>query len=51
MKNTQYRELLERSEENLEFTVHCKIFGLLGGVQSCWLYFGVQSLMEDERLQ
>merc|ERR1719362_54389 len=49
MKNAKYKELLEMSEENLEFTVHCKIFGLLGGVQSCWLYFGVQSLMEDEK--
>mmetsp|Transcript_8831 Transcript_8831/g.16885 ORF Transcript_8831/g.16885 Transcript_8831/m.16885 type:complete len:1327 (+) Transcript_8831:224-4204(+) len=47
MKNKQYKEILERSEENLEFTVHCKIFGLLGGVQSCWLYFGVQSIMPD----
>jgi len=40
-----FKELCDiKDEENPVFTVHCKMWGLLGGVQSCWLYFGVQKL-------
>jgi len=46
-QDPEYVKLLERPEEGLEFTVHCKIFGLLGGIQSTWLYFGVQAPMEE----
>mmetsp|Transcript_70356 Transcript_70356/g.162655 ORF Transcript_70356/g.162655 Transcript_70356/m.162655 type:complete len:698 (+) Transcript_70356:3-2096(+) len=50
MRLPEYVKLLERTEEGLEFTIHCKIYGLLGGVQSTWIYFGVQSLMEEKGL-
>jgi len=49
MQLPEYRRMLERTEEGLDFTIHCKIYGFLGGIQSCWIYFGVQSQQEEEK--
>lgn len=40
MKLPGYTEILEDTQENTAFVVHCKIFGFLNGIPSVWLYFG-----------
>mmetsp|Transcript_77974 Transcript_77974/g.203192 ORF Transcript_77974/g.203192 Transcript_77974/m.203192 type:complete len:148 (+) Transcript_77974:373-816(+) len=49
MQNEKYRQeiLQNENDEGVLFSVHCKIFGLLGGVQSTWLYFGLQEPLKD----
>jgi hypothetical protein len=45
---TYRREILQNEkDEGILFSVYCKIFGLLGGVQSTWLYFGLQEPLKD----
>jgi centrosomal protein CEP76 len=49
-----YRKLLQagnRGDENVIFTVHCKIYSLLGGITSTWLYFGCQYSQKEADLQ
>lgn len=54
MQDQEYtQEILRGSRPNKEddgivFSVYSKIFGLLGGVQSTWLYFGLQEPLKDE---
>eukprot|EP00425_Heterocapsa_triquetra_P030976 CAMPEP_0195099282 /NCGR_PEP_ID=MMETSP0448-20130528/58188_1 /TAXON_ID=66468 /ORGANISM="Heterocapsa triquestra, Strain CCMP 448" /LENGTH=1293 /DNA_ID=CAMNT_0040134149 /DNA_START=29 /DNA_END=3910 /DNA_ORIENTATION=+ len=51
MQNDEYQELLNRKGEGLLFTIYSRMFGMLGGIQSTWLYFGVQIPMEDYDLK
>jgi centrosomal protein CEP76 len=48
MRSAKYRkDILENDQDDgLLFSVHCKIFGQLGGVQSTWLYFGLQEPLD-----
>jgi len=50
MEDSQYNEeiLNVARDEGVLFSVYCKMFGLLGGVQSVWLYFGIQEPMEQK---
>mmetsp|Transcript_85656 Transcript_85656/g.239303 ORF Transcript_85656/g.239303 Transcript_85656/m.239303 type:complete len:1311 (-) Transcript_85656:127-4059(-) len=47
MQSKRYCELLDKNDGGMLFTVHCKMFGMLGGVQSTWLYIGVQEPQLD----
>jgi len=51
MEDAQYSEeiLGVARDEGVLFSVHCKMFGLLGGVQSVWLYFGIQEPLEHRK--
>mmetsp|Transcript_70355 Transcript_70355/g.153301 ORF Transcript_70355/g.153301 Transcript_70355/m.153301 type:complete len:1300 (+) Transcript_70355:110-4009(+) len=37
----EYQDILTKDSEGTIFTIHCKMFAMLGGVQSFWLYIGV----------
>merc|ERR1711988_1039104 len=41
-----YTLILEDEREETAFFVHCKMWGLLNGVQSVWLYFGMHAPMK-----
>mmetsp|Transcript_98361 Transcript_98361/g.220198 ORF Transcript_98361/g.220198 Transcript_98361/m.220198 type:complete len:1301 (+) Transcript_98361:36-3938(+) len=43
MQEKSYLDMLDDNRPGVYFTAHCKIYPLLGGIQSTWLYFGVQS--------
>lgn len=46
-----YLDILQMDDpggETILFTVYCRMFGMLGGIQSIWLYFGVQSPMRGQ---
>lgn len=51
MEDEKYvEEILDvAKDEGVLFSVYCKMFGLLGGVQSVWLYFGIQEPMEQKK--
>merc|ERR1712032_636096 len=38
----QYQEYLDRKDDNVHYTLFCKIYPLLGQVLSVWLYLGVR---------
>lgn len=38
----QYHEYLDRKDDNLHYTLVCKIYPLLGQVLSVWLYLGIR---------
>merc|ERR1712226_1801630 len=44
-----YRSFIERPEEDIVYTIECKIFPLLGGVLSVWLYIGIQENQRRRR--
>jgi len=37
-----YRTFINRPEEDIVYTIECRIFPMLGGVVSTWLYIGIQ---------
>jgi hypothetical protein len=43
MGMTEYQDIAAIDKEGVAHTIHCKMFPMLGGVQSTWLYVGAQS--------
>jgi len=44
-----YKRLLEWPDEGIVYTVHCKMFSLIGGMLSVWLVVGAQVPYDQER--
>eukprot|EP00927_Polykrikos_kofoidii_P057011 TRINITY_DN51115_c0_g1_i1.p1 TRINITY_DN51115_c0_g1~~TRINITY_DN51115_c0_g1_i1.p1 ORF type:complete len:1234 (-),score=191.66 TRINITY_DN51115_c0_g1_i1:83-3562(-) len=47
LATTEFRDLLNKSGEKQYYVVDCKLFPLLGGIFSTWVYFGVQYSQND----
>jgi len=46
-KCPQFEAFINHKDEDVVFTVECRIFALLGGVLSVWLYIGIQETIPD----
>jgi len=42
MEIEEYKKILDMEEEDVYYTIECKICGRLGGILSVWLYCGIQ---------
>jgi len=51
MSDETYAEMINNDDEDTSYTIECKIFPLLGGVLSVWLYIGVQETMRDDNFR
>jgi len=47
MNDKTYAEMINSEDEDTSYTIECKIYPLLGGVLSVWLYIGVQETIRD----
>lgn len=46
-KCTEFEKFINLQDEDVIFTVECRIYPLLGGVLSVWLYVGVQETIKE----
>ncbi|CAE7605241.1 DRC7 [Symbiodinium sp. CCMP2456] len=42
MEINEYKQIIDTDEEDVFYTIECRILGRLGGVLSVWLYVGIQ---------
>ncbi|CAE7368479.1 DRC7 [Symbiodinium natans] len=42
MEITEYKHIIDTDEEDVFYTIECRILGRLGGILSVWLYVGIQ---------
>jgi len=42
MEINEYKQIIDTDEEDVFYTIECKIIGRLGGILSVWLYVGIQ---------
>mmetsp|Transcript_78620 Transcript_78620/g.206948 ORF Transcript_78620/g.206948 Transcript_78620/m.206948 type:complete len:544 (-) Transcript_78620:201-1832(-) len=42
MGMSEYQRMMENLAEGTVFTIHCRMFAMLGGVQSLWIYIAMQ---------
>lgn len=43
----QYKDMLDMAEDDVFYTIECKMFGRLGGILSVWLYVGMQQARRE----
>jgi len=48
MSVPEYVEYIDIREEDVFYTIECKITALLGGVLSVWIYFGIHMRATEE---
>jgi hypothetical protein len=44
MQIKQYKEMLDNPQDDVFYTIECRMFGRLGGILSVWLYVGIQEV-------
>lgn len=42
MEINEYKQIIDTDEEDVFYTIECRILGRLGGILSVWLYVGIQ---------
>ncbi|CAK9090743.1 Uncharacterized protein SCF082_LOCUS42787 [Durusdinium trenchii] len=42
MQIKEYKQIIDSDEEDVFYTIECRIIGRLGGILSVWLYVGIQ---------
>jgi centrosomal protein CEP76 len=47
MEVQEYKEMMDMAEEDVYYSIECRILGRLGGVLSVWLYVGIQEPQRD----
>merc|ERR1711990_277615 len=48
MKVPQYRKYIDEEAEDLLYTIEVRIFALMGGIFSVWVYMGIQKIIEED---
>jgi len=43
-----YKEFIDMASEDIFYSIECRIYPLLGGVLSVWLYIGIQEASKDD---
>jgi len=43
----EYKQIIDTEEEDVFYTIECRILGRLGGVLSVWLYVGIQESQRE----
>lgn len=51
MEIKQYKQIIDSDEEDVFYTIECKIMGRLGGILSVWLYVGIQEPQRETDLE
>eukprot|EP00931_Biecheleriopsis_adriatica_P046661 TRINITY_DN26816_c0_g1_i1.p1 TRINITY_DN26816_c0_g1~~TRINITY_DN26816_c0_g1_i1.p1 ORF type:complete len:1266 (+),score=279.51 TRINITY_DN26816_c0_g1_i1:37-3798(+) len=50
MQIEDYKAIMDMEEEEVYYTIECRVLGRLGGILSVWLYVGIQESQKDADL-